>query len=97
MSDHTRSSTPALPAAHVPAAGRATPEPLLQGTDALLATPESRAGFAAYLNRLEADGYAACRHMAAYITRSRELLTANQPSSLDLLPRVVEASEGGPA
>lgn len=99
LSDHTRSSTPALPAADAqPATGRATPNRLRQGTDALVATAEARAGFTAYLDRLEAGGYAACKEMAAYIARSREVLAAHHqpaPSSLDLLPNAVETPEGG--
>lgn len=42
----------------------------------LLATSAGRTQYAEYLSRLELDGYGACPHMAAYITRSRALLAA---------------------
>lgn len=94
MSRHQTAS----PAATTPVVGEATSTgQVLQGTEALVVSPGARALFAAYLDRLEVDGYTACPHMAAYIARSRELLTANQPtpSSLDQRPKVVVAPEGG--
>ncbi|KAB2347307.1 hypothetical protein [Actinomadura rudentiformis] len=55
-----------------------TAAPTLQGLPALLATAESRASWAAYLDRLEAAGYGSKKDeaMRDYIDSSRRRLAA---------------------